>query len=185
MNTSNFEHIYISYFKVLSLFALRIVRDSAVAEDIVQDVFTECWDNRDVIDFKQPIKPYLYKLTYNRSLDFLKSSNSKNVLISEKTSILNDILYAAFTTEEEVRLGDIRRELLGGIDTLPERCKEVFLLSRKSNLKNKEIAKSLDISVKAVEKHITTALKSLRSHLIKAGYLTCLIIVVYFLKHFS
>ncbi len=183
MDKKYFEDIYINYFKVLRFFALRIVNNAAVAEDVVQDVFTEFWARRSLIDSTKSIKPYLYKLTYNRCLDFLRSKGNANITLSEKPSILNDILYSAFTTDEYVLISDISKEMEIAIDALPDRCKEIFLLSRKSNLKNREIADVLNISVKAVEKQITKALQNLKSHLTKTGYIVSLIVLLFLLSN--
>ncbi|MDO5665540.1 MAG: sigma factor, partial [Bacteroidia bacterium] len=68
MGKDYFEHIYTEYYNILKLFSLRIVGNPSAAEDIVQDVFAEIWTKRKEIDITKAIKPYLYKLTYNRSL---------------------------------------------------------------------------------------------------------------------
>lgn len=185
MDKEYFEEIYVSYFKVLHLFALRMVKDNIAAEDIVQDVFTDCWAKRGYIDISKSLKPYLYKTTYNHSLDFLKLSENNNVPISDKLSLLDDILYATFTTDDQLHLSDISREMAAGIDSLPQRCKEIFLLSRENNFKNREIAERLDSSVKAVEKQIAKALQDLKSHLVKAGYLISWILLMLFAFLFS
>lgn len=101
------------------------------------------------------------------------------------SSLLDDILYATFTTDDQLHLSDISREMAVGIDSLPQRCKEIFLLSRENNFKNREIAERLDSSVKAVEKQIAKALQDLKSHLVKAGYLISWILLMLFAFLFS
>lgn len=173
-----FEDIYVKYSRVLCFFAIRIVKDTYTAEDIVQDVFAECWSKRYSIDTSISIKPYLYKLTYNRCLDFLKSSANKNILISDQPSVLDDILYSTFTQDDQMHLDEIKTKITQVINLLPSRCKEIFLLSRNKNLKNREIADVLGISVKAVEKQITKALQELRVHLSQDGYYLSWILTV-------
>lgn len=84
--------------------------------------------------------------------------------------MLEEILYTTFTSHDELSFNDIEREILECVSQLPERCKEVFLLSRHDNLKNREIAEKLEISIKTVEKHISLALQTLNNHLKKKGY---------------
>ncbi|MDD4777227.1 MAG: RNA polymerase sigma-70 factor [Fermentimonas sp.] len=170
MSRDDFEIIYLTYYNVLRIFACRIVSDDSAAEDIIQDVFADLWANRKNIDLSESVKPYLYKVTHNRSLDFLKLSENKNIPISYQTDLLEDMLYTTFTAHEELSFDDVEKEILDCVKQLPERCKEVFLLSRHDNLKNREIAEKLEISIKTVEKHISLALSSLNKHLQNRGY---------------
>ena len=173
MDKNYFEEIYTKYFKVLYLFSLRIVEDPSSAEDIVQDVFMECWSKRRIIDTSTSLKPFLYKLTYNKSLDFLKRSENKNTNLSlHKISFLDTLFYSTFTLDEQLHTNEIGKEINSCISLLPDRCREIFLLSRKKNLKNKELAEKLGISLKAVEKHISKALQEIRTHLLRTGYIT-------------
>lgn len=177
MDKAYFANIYTKYFKVLYLFSLRMVGDASSAEDIVQDVFMECWRKKDEIDLSTPLSPYLYKLTYHRSLDFIKSANNKNLNLSDDGLFLNSLLYATFTNEEKIDTVAIENEVNVCIDSLPEKCKEVFMLSRHHDLKNREIAQNLGISIKTVEKHISKALQEIRTHLLRAGYLMTLLYI--------
>lgn len=168
MDTIYFEDIYTKYFKVLYHYSLRIVENEDAAQDIVQDVFTECWVRREQLDISTSLKPYLYTLAYNRSLDFLKSSEKQKK--SVEISALDELFYSTFTTDDDLYSENIGKEIAACVDALPERCREVFRLSRHDNLKNREIASRLNISVKAVEKHISKALHEIRSHLVRTGY---------------
>ena len=68
-----FQKLFEDYFRSLVTYSYRYVNDWSVGEDIVQDVFMALWINRDKIDFEEPIKPYLYRATYNRSINYLNS----------------------------------------------------------------------------------------------------------------
>lgn len=171
MNDKDFEIIYTTYFKPLYFYALRIVLKEDVAEDIMQEVFMECWSRRKKLDTSSSLKSYLYKLTHNRSLDFLKSSANKKIDLSNEITTLDYLLYTAFTVDEQLHGEEIGREIDNCIASLPEKCKDVFLLSRQKNLKNREIAEQLGINLKTVEKHISKALQEIRAHLSETGYL--------------
>lgn len=183
MKKDYLEEIYKKYFKVLQLFSMRMVGDESSAQDIVQDVFMECWLRRKEIDISTSIKPYLYTLTYRKSLDFLKSARNRNLHLSDSVSYLDELFYATFTHDEEIHTEDIAKEINTCVKSLPEKCKQVFLFSREHNLKNREIADELNISIKSVEKHITKALHEIRTHLLRKGYIS-LSAWIYIIKHF-
>ncbi len=172
MDKAYFERIYVDYYKVLRFFAMRIVKDMSYAEDIVQEVFTDCWENRERIDTSVSIKPYLYTLTYRRSLDLLKSSQHAKKNMSEDLSYLDNLLFTSFTVDEQLSTNEIKDEITRCVNALPDKCKKVFIMSRYHDLKNREIAEKLNITVKAVEKHISKALKDIRTHLLQAGYMS-------------
>jgi len=116
MNRDDFEIIYLKYYNVLRIFACRIVGDDSAAEDIIQDVFAELWSNRMSLDFSKSIKPYLYRAVHNRSLDFLKLSDNKNVTISNQEDLLEQILYTTFTSHDELSFNDIESYILECVD---------------------------------------------------------------------
>ncbi|MDO5665064.1 MAG: sigma-70 family RNA polymerase sigma factor, partial [Bacteroidia bacterium] len=94
-----------------------------------------------------------------------------NINIGDKLPFLDNLFYSAFIQDDQLQSKEIAKEINICISSLPQRCKEVFLLSRYDNFKNKEIAAHLNISIKTVEKHITKALQEIRIHLLQAGYL--------------
>lgn len=100
-------------------FASRIVGDGSAAEDIIQDVFTDLWINRKNVDISKSIKPYLYKVAYNRSIDFLKLSENKNIPFSNHTTVLEDLLYSTFTSHDELNMIEFENEITKIIDGLP------------------------------------------------------------------
>mgnify|MGYP002596923339 CR=1 FL=1 len=156
-----FQELFERYFRSLVTYAYRYVNDWNVSEDIVQDVFMALWVNRNEIDFEEPVKPYLYRATYNRSINHLNS-----VLVQRRvdhTDNLDELIYyeiLSYNQHDNLLLKEIEEEISSFVKTLPEQRKKVFLLSREENMKNKEIAFLLNISEKTVEKHITKALSS-------------------------
>ena len=157
-------------------YSYRYVNDWSVGEDIVQDVFMALWINRDKIDFEEPIKPYLYRATYNRSINYLNSvSVQRRVDHADMLDELIDREILSYNQHDNLLLKEIEEEITSFVGTLPEQRRRVFLLSREENLKNKEIALRLNISEKAVEKHITKALSDIRTHLTETGLMSGLI----------
>ena len=148
-----------------------LVHDRNLSEDIVQDVFLMLWKRRTEIDFSRPVLPYLTTAVRNRSIDCLRSRKSRG----EGTCGLDTLdgyvrCLVADRCEEEFDLSWLRHEIDDGVSQLSEQCRRVFLLSRVTGLKNREIAERLNISVKAVEKHIGVALSKLRLRLSRSGF---------------
>ena len=171
-----FQKLFEDYFRSLVTYSYRYVNDWSVGEDIVQDVFMALWINRDKIDFEEPIKPYLYRATYNRSINYLNSvSVQRRVDHADMLDELIDREILSYNQHDNLLLKEIEEEITSFVGTLPEQRKRVFLLSREENLKNKEIALRLNISEKAVEKHITKVLSDIRTHLTEIGLMSGLI----------
>ena len=172
---ARFQDLFNSYYHSLTAYAYKIVDDHQGAEDIVQDVFMALWIKKDIFDFEEPIQPYLYKAVHNRSLNYLKTQ-SPLILVSDIATMLHQEIIQS-NQEDSLLLKEISEEIRDFVESLPNQCKNVFKLSRLSNLKHKEIAVYLNISEKTVESHIRKALNDLRTHLKKAG------LISFFLGH--
>lgn len=172
MDDEYFKIIYKKYFKILYVYSLRIVSKGEVAEDIVQEVFLECWDQRKSIDTTLPLKSYLYTLTRRKSIDYLRKSESKNLLFSEIETHLDELFFETLALDDHIDVQEMEQTIENTIMLLPPKCKDVFLLSRENGMKNKQIADTLNLSVKTVEKHITKAINQIRQALEKGGYLS-------------
>lgn len=171
-----FQELFERYFRSLVTYAYRYVNDWNVSEDIVQDVFMALWVNRNEIDFEEPVKPYLYRATYNRSINHLNSVLvQRRVDHTDNLDELIDYEILSYNQHDNLLLKEIEEEISSFVKTLPEQQKKVFLLSREENMKNKEIAFLLNISEKTVEKHITKALSDIRTHLTQTGLMSGLI----------
>ena len=157
--------------------ALRITFDRAEAEDIVQDVFVELWNNKSKIDFDDHIKSFLYKSVYTRSINFLKHKSVVDSYTSEeKEFFAQKIAYYNYENSEVMaRLEnmELKKEILSAINDLPDQSRKVFKMSYLYEMKNKEIADILGISLRTVEAHMYKALKILR---VKLSHLLLLLI---------
>ncbi len=160
------EELFRKYYKVLRAYAFRLSGDKNAAEDIVQDVYYELWVKREELIMEKTIKYYLFRSIYTRTLNYLNSkSYTHNESFQQSTEGRIQQIYLEsqyINQENELIYKELTERINAAIDSLPEQCKKVFILSRKHDLKNKEIAEELQISVKTVEKHITKALSILR-----------------------
>nr|WKN38525.1 RNA polymerase sigma-70 factor [Tunicatimonas sp. TK19036] len=154
------ERYFRDYYAPLCKTVHKMVRSSAIAEDIVQDVFVKVWRNRAQLDQQQSIKSYLYRAAINTALNYLEKT--------KPNTSLDDTFehaWSANDTDNMLAYQETEQRIQAAIDTLPPKCKVVFMLSRFEDQSYAEIAQALDISVKAVEKHMGKALKILREQL--------------------
>lgn len=157
------ESLFLNYFPRLKNFAQSIVRDELLAQDIVQEIFVKLWEKRKEIRIVN-IEAFLYRLVRNQCIDhvkYLKVVENKKAEIGA-SALFEELYRIDFVRNEPYVL--IEKELNDAIEDLirklPDRCREVFVLSRLKGLKNAEIAQQLGINIKNVERHITRALKS-------------------------
>lgn len=159
MTDQQFEQIFKANFKALVRVAYAIVHEQDQAQDIVQQSFVRFWDKRDTVDIEDNIVAYLKRAVINTALNHLEKQ--KRIYLEEdfshylKESEQNNL-------DDEARLALIRKVTKQAIEQLPEKCQLVFSLSRYEGMTNQEVADHLNISVKAVEKHISKAVRDLR-----------------------
>lgn len=183
-NEKVFEQIVNSYWLRLHSFANIYVVDKEVAKEIVQDTFLALWEQRGNLDDKTCLITYLMVVSRNKCLNYLKSLQLETIPIDNLSEyavyqrsnvyVLEDDSLEILTTKE------LTGAIAASLEKLPPRTREVFMLSRYSGLKNKEIAEQLGISIKGVEYHISNALKQLRSDLSK-DYFTILFCILQFI----
>ncbi|GAA4311433.1 RNA polymerase sigma-70 factor [Mucilaginibacter gynuensis] len=169
-DTKVFEALFKLYYTRLTLFANRFTNDLAVAEEIVADVFTLLWERGHEIVFTTSLKSYLFTTVKNRCLNHLKHQKIENLYVNylEKNKLLDEVMSAVENGYEEKELA---LQIKQAISTLPEKCREVFVMSRFSDMRYKEIADQLNISPKTVERHMGIALEKLRKILKHVNYM--------------
>lgn len=148
-----YSYLVDKFDKKLFVYALSLVRDSALAQDIVQNVFLNVWIYREKLNSDYSIQSFLYTSTYNNfTKQYWKSQSTKN-LKEKYAQALNEVVEE--TDEEAIKklISIVSEE----IEKLPRKCKQVFLLSKTEGLTNIEISEYLGISLKTVESHITKA----------------------------
>lgn len=157
-----FEDIFRSHFKGLHLYASTIVKDAALAEEIVQDVFYKLWEKKDTIAIQQSVAAYLYKAVHNASLNNLKHNKVKDRYKANVVNYKNEVTKA----DERIVLKELQSKIETALNDLPPQCRIIFQLSRYEELKYQMIADRLGLSVKTVENQMGKALKILRRKLI-------------------
>ena len=154
-----YKALFRRYYPNLIFYATRLVGEEE-AEDVVQDVFVELGDQ---------IQAFLYRAVYTRALNVLKHRNVEDGYCAamEEINQRRAEFYQPDNNEVIRRIEDreLRKEIYDAINELPDKCKEVFKLSYLHDMKNKEIADVLGVSLRTVEAHMYKALKYLRSRL--------------------
>jgi RNA polymerase sigma-70 factor (ECF subfamily) len=159
---SLFRELFDNYFTGLCLFSIKFVSNEDIAKDIVHDVFIELWKKKSEIDFSSSLKSYLFTSVRNRSLNYIRDHKK---IYPEGVDQLHNEPDQESTPEEEMQRMETEGRINDAIQSIPEKSREVFELSRFENLKYWEIAKQLNISVKTVEAHMSKALQLLREKL--------------------
>ncbi|BAU54062.1 RNA polymerase sigma factor [Mucilaginibacter gotjawali] len=170
-----FTEIYQRYKWVLFLHALKRIRDREQAKDIIQELFTTLWDRRNDLELRTHLSGYLYTSVRNR---IIKSFAHQQVESDYINSLVASVNEDNCITDHKVRQSNLAALIEKEINELPEKMREVFLLSRKQNLSHKEIAFQLGIEESTVKRQISNALKILR---VKLGLLAWLALLFKFL----
>jgi RNA polymerase sigma-70 factor (ECF subfamily) len=156
-----FDAIFRAWYPSLVRAAESLVRSRAVAEEIVQDVMLELWKRRETLDANTSAQAYLFQSTRNRSLNHLRHERVERQAepqLSRSEAV--DAPADSLMVERE-----IHQAMRRAVEGLPQRCREVFELSRTHGLKYAEIAQTLGISIKTVEAQMCKALRVMREEL--------------------
>lgn len=152
-----FEKIYNKYWSKLYLSAYNLLRDRYAAEDIVQEVLVQLWMKRNTVVIES-LNAYLYTAVRFQVFNVIRSGKVREGLFMEIEQ-----LSVAHVAEDNLHEKYIINKMNEEIAELPERCREIFTMSRKEHLSTKEIAERLGIAPKTVENQLTIAIRRLRS----------------------
>lgn len=159
-DTHAFSEIYRRYRGVLYLHALRMLHDEEEAKDVLQDLFTVLWDNRHGIQYHSSFSSYLYKALRNRILDLMSHKKVEQKYIDSLARFIEE---GECVTDQLIREKELAQVIESEISLLPPRMREVFEMSRNTDLSYKQIADELHISDKTVKKQVSSALHILRN----------------------
>lgn len=161
LDQNTFEQLFKTHFVHLCNFSYQYTNDTDAAKDITQKVFIHLWENRAQMDPQKALKSYLFTAVRNRSLNYIRDNKKYR---SHLLDVEIEDLDLAFE-EDDLALEDLKNKVQEALAELPEKARIVFEMSRFQQMKYKEIAEELDLSVKTVEAHMSRALKGLKKHL--------------------
>lgn len=159
MTESEFEQLFKKQFTRLANIAFTVLKDEDTAKDVVQQVFIKLWNNRGKMDFDDRVDYYLNRAVINTAINHLDKVKK---LEFNSDSLLLEQVQNPYEDKPKPNEEQLANAIKNAVEQLPGKCQSVFSLSRYEGMTNQEIAQYLNISVKAVEKHISRALKELR-----------------------
>lgn len=157
-----FELLFHFYYPGLVIYASQFTADRDEAEEIVQDFFVRFWQKHQHVLFSDSLKNYFFSSIRNSSLNYLKHKRIEDSYLKEIYDLSNEHL--AYDTNLYIE-SELQEKIKSSIELLPEKCREIFMMSRIRGLKNEEIAVDLNLSKRTVETQISNALKILRVEL--------------------
>mgnify|MGYP001795280805 CR=1 FL=1 len=150
------DQVFNRYWETLFRLAENVLLDENASKDIVQEIFINLWERRHQVTIDN-LRAYLTQAVKYQVATYLRRGKFTDRHQEQLAS-----LAFANQTEEIVHFNELEKNILDLLTNLPERCREVFYLSRFQGLNNREIAEQLNISIRTVETQISKALKFLR-----------------------
>ena len=158
-DTSALEYFFREYTDVLYYRALGFVKDNLAAEDIVQEVFIRFWQLRKNLKITDSVPGYLCKAVDHRCHNYLEHLKVKHRY--EESQKWEEVMEEVSEDEDELNI--MRERLKVFVDSLPEKCREIFVLACIEGLKYREVAERLDVSVNTVKTQLKSAYSKLRT----------------------
>ena len=154
MTFIDFDNYFTRLYLPLGMYALRIVDNADDAEDIVENTFMKAWQIVSSGSEIENFNSYIYRCVRNECISFLRGRKE-----------LEDIDSISEICEEVIDTSFRDARIWKAIDELPEKCREIFLMSKRDGLTNAEIAEEMNISIKTVKNQMTKAFARLRESL--------------------
>lgn len=160
MDKLAFKHIFDTLFDPIRNYIYYRCSDEDVASDIAQDVFMRVWEKRDQLN-EHEVKPLLYKMANDMVISHYRKQTvqlnfEKNMYVDEEIQ----------SPQDDMQFMELKTNYAAALLCMSDDHRQTFLMSRNENLKYHEIAERLNISVKAVEKRMSVALKLLKEKLL-------------------
>lgn len=159
LDRDQYKDVFDLHYEALYGYACSILKEEIYVGDLVQNVFLKLWQGRDSIK-AETVKSYLYTSVRNECLNYLKHKGVQATHAQTTKSISSAAAHHNPSEQKE-----LHEQIQGLLAQLPERCATVFYLCRQTGLSYKEVAETMDISVKTVENQMSKALKFLRTGL--------------------
>ena len=171
MDKQFFRKLYEDHYTGLCYHGSKIINDLESVEDIVHEVFINLWEKRDTIEPDKSVKSYLYRSVTNRCFNYIRDHKK-----FAREADLEQTAETTFINSDNIENQELEFKIYQTIESLPEKCRQVFRFSRFEELKYREIAEKLNISIKTVEVQMSKALKTMRAEL--KDYLKVLILMM-------
>jgi RNA polymerase sigma-70 factor (ECF subfamily) len=158
---NQFETLFRSSYAPLVMYARTLIKDHDIAEEIVQDLFFRVWQKKEKIKIESSLNGYLFRSVHNRCLHYI---DHLKVMERHENEMSEQRVYAE-NPADILQYKELQARIAGILEKLPERCGQIFCMSRYEGLKYSEIAERLSVSIKTVEANMGRALKEFRKAL--------------------
>ncbi len=157
-----FQEMFYAYKDQLFSYCCRFTKSEELAEEIIHDALLKVWNDRHRLDPAQSLIGYLYTITRNLSLNFLKKLAAEEAL---KQRVRSRTPQFHNTTEEAIDCANLKQIVKVAICQLPQQQQRVYRMSRDQHMTHEEIGQRLGISPNTVKNHVIKALRAIKSHL--------------------
>lgn len=161
-----FSFLFVKYYSNLFSYACRILNDTEDAKECVQLTFCHFWDIRKGLVINDSFKSYLYRAVYNNCITILRH---KKFLAKYEVKGLLDFYFSCIVQDPQAEMrftdSETKQVILNSIESLPKKCREIFVKCKIKGQSYADVANDLEISVKTVESQMTIAFKKLREKL--------------------
>jgi len=158
-DTIAYKELFVSFYNPLLRFAVTLVKSREQAEEVVSDVFINIWEKRKRINSITNLKVYLFIAVKNTALNYLSRQNKNLTDNVDEAGIEFKSIY--FDPEQLMVTAEMVARIKDAIDQLPPKCKLIFKLIKEDELKYRDVAEILGVSIKTVESQIAIALKKI------------------------
>lgn len=163
------KELFLANHSRLTFHARSILGNDEDADDVVGDVFFELWNKRETVNLDHGVNTYLYRAVTNKALNMLR----RRQISGQYFEAINEIteLRMEFVAEEnsgsdsDIERAELARDIKAAIESLPDKCRQAFILSYLHDMKNADIAEIMQVSVRTVDAHIYRGLRMLRERL--------------------
>lgn len=160
--SESFRFVFIRFYPKFLSFTMAMLKDKSASEDIMQDVFLKLWLKRECLDENKSLNNFLFVLTKRAAINYI----SRQMKLHESIDAAREISQPE-ETEENNNTEETSSKLMKIIESMPEKRRKAFLLSRFAGLSNGEIAQEMGLSINTVNRHLSMALSDLKDGLIK------------------
>jgi len=164
------------YYPRLFHFSKSILKIENQIDDVLQEVFVKLWLNRQKISNAETFNSYIFTITKNEVLNLIRTNLRDNTFRNE---LFRHSVAEEFQVQSQLEFKEVKSGIDQVVSQLPEKRRQIFILSRTEGLSNKEIAQQQNISEKTVEDHITHAIKKIKASLIEMGIISLLYVYLF------
>lgn len=171
-----FTELFDRYWERIAVYVSKVIKGQDDAQDIVQEIFISIWRRRGDISLKSTLLAYLLRSARNLSIRYIERNINQEDLIKSLSEQVQSMDLSAISVLE---LQELESKVDEAIGKLPEKMRQVYLLSRHENLSYREIASQLGIAETTVKKQVSNALKHIRLEI--EGLSATSLVLIFFL----